>query len=76
MPADPGAIPGVTGALVADHARGAGGAEVRYHGALDTLAEELASSLRSEDVLITMGAGSIEVLGPRVLRRLSEVAHA
>ncbi len=76
FPAREAPIPGVTGALVADHARRAGGAEIRYHGALDTLVDELTTSLRPGDVLITMGAGSIEVLGPAVLRRMKEVAHA
>jgi UDP-N-acetylmuramate--alanine ligase len=76
FPAREAAIPGVTGALVAEHARNAGGAEVRYHGVLDTLADELVSELRSGDVLITMGAGSIEALGPRVLGRMGEVVHA
>ena len=76
FPAREAPIPGVTGALVADRARAAGNAEVRYHASLDTLAGELAASLRPGDVLITMGAGSIEVLGPRVLELVREVAHA
>jgi UDP-N-acetylmuramate-alanine ligase len=61
---------------VAERARGVGRAEVRYHDALDTLTEELVSFLRPGDVLLTMGAGSIEILGAQVLRRMREVAHA
>ena len=76
FPAREAPIPGVTGALVTKHAREAGGADVRYHEDLGTLADELSSFLRPGDVLLTMGAGSIETLGPRVLRRMREVAHA
>ncbi len=76
FPAREAPISGVTGALVADRARAAGNADVLYHGALDTLGDALAASLRSGDVLVTMGAGSIEALGPRVLELMREVAHA
>ena len=60
----------VTGALVADAAKSAGGAEVRYHPELETLASALMPALRSGDVLVTLGAGSVEELGPAVLELL------
>lgn len=76
FPAREAPIPGVTGAIVADAARAAGGQAVHYHPELETLAPELARGLASGDVLVTMGAGSIEVLGGEVLDRLREVPHA
>jgi len=76
FPAREAPIPGVTGALVAEAARGAGAVDVRYHEQLETLDEALVRALVSGDVLLTMGAGSIEELGPRVVARLREVAHA
>jgi UDP-N-acetylmuramate-alanine ligase len=49
---------------------------VHYHPALATLPEALADDLRPGDVLITVGAGSIETVGRDVLSRLGEVVHA
>ena len=69
-------IPGVTGALVADAARRAGGADVRYHAELESLSAAVSETLREGDVLLTLGAGSVEQVGPDVLRRLREGVHA
>ena len=63
-------IPGVTGELVADAARREGGAEVRYHPELEGLAAAVVDSLRPGDVCLTMGAGSVESVGPRILELL------
>jgi UDP-N-acetylmuramate-alanine ligase len=41
-----------------------------------TLPAALAESLRPGDVLITLGAGSIETVGQDVLERLGEPVHA
>jgi UDP-N-acetylmuramate--alanine ligase len=76
FPAREAPIEGVTGALVAGHARDAGAADVRYHEALGTLAGTLVETLEEGDVLVTMGAGSIEKVGPDALARLREVTHA
>ena len=76
FPAREAPIPGVSGALVADAARRAGAAEVHYHASLDDLAEALAASLRGTDVLLTLGAGSVERLGAEVLRLLGGGTHA
>lgn len=76
FPAREAPIPGVTGELVAGEARASGGRDVRYHPELDTLAAPLAEALREGDVLLTMGAGSVESLGRAVLDRLREVARA
>lgn len=76
FPAREAAIPGVTGELVARAARDAGASDVRYHAELSNLAEVLADSLVEGDVLLTLGAGSVEGVGPRVLERLRERIHA
>lgn len=76
FPAREAPIPGVTGSLVVDAARRAGAADVRYHADLDSLSEAVSESLREGDVLLTLGAGSVEQVGPDVLRRLREGVHA
>jgi UDP-N-acetylmuramate--alanine ligase len=63
-------IPGVTGALVVAEAEGAGAREVHYRPELGALADELAATLRSGDLLVTMGAGNITEVGPAILARL------
>ena len=76
FPAREAPVPGVTGELVATAARSAGAADVRYHADLATLPEALIGALRAGDVLVTLGAGSIETLGQDVLERLGEPVHA
>ena len=76
FPAREAPIPGVSGALVADAARRAGAAEVRYHASVDDLPDALSASLRGSDVLLTLGAGSVERVGADVLRLLGGGAHA
>ncbi len=68
-------IAGVTGELVSVAVAAAGGA-VRYHPPLEGLPEVLAAELRDGDVCLTLGAGSVESVGPALLERLGEVAHA
>jgi len=77
FPAREAPIPGVTGALVAQAARDAGAAEVHYHeAALEDLPAALAPSLRDGDVLLTLGAGSVERVGGEILRILGGGDHA
>ena len=76
FPAREAPIAGVTGEIVARAAREAGAEDVRYHGDLSTLPAALTRSLRPGDVLITLGAGSIETVGQEVLERLGEPIHA
>ena len=63
-------IPGVDGAMVADAARARGGAEVHYHADVDTLGTALADAAEPGDLLLTLGAGSIESVGRAVLAEL------
>jgi UDP-N-acetylmuramate--alanine ligase len=76
FPAREAPIPGVTGALVVDAARAAGARDVRYHERVETLAEAVAGELDEGDVVLTLGAGSIENVGAEVLRLVRESAHA
>ena len=76
FPAREAPLPGVTGETIVRAARGAGAEDVRYHPELATLPEALAVDLRPGDVLIAVGAGSIETVGRDVLSRLGEVVHA
>jgi UDP-N-acetylmuramate--alanine ligase len=77
-PAREAPLPGVTGEVVADAARrhGGPGTQVRYERALEGLAQVVAEDLDPGDVVVTLGAGSVEVLGPQLVRRLGEVARA
>ena len=68
-------IEGVTGEVVALAAERAG-APVRYHADVNTLADTLAEELASDDLLLTMGAGSIDRVAYGVLARLEEPTDA
>ena len=76
FPAREPPIPGVTGELVAEASRAAGGRHVHYHPRLETMAGALAETLRDGDVLVALGAGSIESLGRDVLDRVEARTHA
>jgi UDP-N-acetylmuramate--alanine ligase len=54
---------GVTGALVADAARGAGAPIVDYVPARDALEAAVASRMTEGDVVITLGAGDVTNVG-------------
>ncbi|MEZ4414907.1 MAG: UDP-N-acetylmuramate--L-alanine ligase [Gemmatimonadota bacterium] len=65
-------LPGVTGALIAEQARTQGASDVHYHADIATLAAAVAPTLEEGDVCVTLGAGSIEHVGPRLIRSLEE----
>jgi UDP-N-acetylmuramate--alanine ligase len=69
-PAREAPIAGVTGALVAHAARDAG-ADVVYAESLDELGRSLRGTLEAGDVLVTMGAGDIDVLAHRLVAALA-----
>ena len=48
-------------------ARAAGGADVHYQSAFSELPASVAGSLRPGDVVVTLGAGSVEEVGPSLL---------
>ncbi|MGE0159064.1 MAG: UDP-N-acetylmuramate--L-alanine ligase [Gemmatimonadales bacterium] len=76
FPAREKPIAGITGETVAAATRAAGATDVRYHPQVATVAGALVDDLRAGDVLITVGAGSIEVVGRAVVNQLAEVVHA
>jgi UDP-N-acetylmuramate--alanine ligase len=76
FPARETPIPGITGETVVQSTRTAGAGDVRYHPQVATLAAALADDVKSGDVLVTIGAGSIESVGHAVVKLLSEAVHA
>ncbi|MBH5337513.1 UDP-N-acetylmuramate--L-alanine ligase [Streptomyces pactum] len=68
-PAREDPVPGVTSALVVDAAAGAG---TRVTAAADMAdaVEQIAGMARPGDLVLTMGAGDVTELGPRILARL------
>jgi len=74
FPAREEPIPGVDGGVVARAAVRAG-ARVTEHPALDGLARSLAAAVAPGDVVVTLGAGSIESVGPELKSILEEPAH-
>ncbi|WP_326596073.1 UDP-N-acetylmuramate--L-alanine ligase [Streptomyces sp. NBC_01803] len=69
-PAREDPIPGVTSALIVDAAR-AHGADVRAGHGKDAVPEVVAGMAGPGDVVLTMGAGDVTELGPKILARLS-----
>jgi UDP-N-acetylmuramate--alanine ligase len=70
FPAREQPIPGVTGELIASAAEAGRGAEVRYHPDVATVAAALVPTLRDRDVVVTLGAGSVETVGAQLLDAL------
>jgi UDP-N-acetylmuramate--alanine ligase len=62
---------GVSGALVAEHVS----AEVRYLPDFSQVAEQVAGAALPGDVVITMGAGDVTMLGPEILTALQVKAN-
>jgi UDP-N-acetylmuramate--alanine ligase len=75
FPAREQPIQGITGETVATAARAAGAHDVRYHASITTVASALVDDLRPGDVLVTIGAGSIEAVGRDVVKLLNETVH-
>jgi UDP-N-acetylmuramate--alanine ligase len=69
-------IPGITGHTVVEAVEAFGQNQVHYVEALADLPEALADDLDEGDVLVTIGAGSIESVGARVLELLGARVHA
>ncbi len=75
FPAREAPIDGIDGHTVVDAVREAGG-RVHYEARLDRLPAAVIDTLRAGDVVVVMGAGSIEATGPAVLASLEEAIHA
>ncbi|MBZ4317831.1 UDP-N-acetylmuramate--L-alanine ligase [Streptomyces huiliensis] len=68
-PAREDPIPGVTSDMIIDAARAAG-ADVRAEHDMAAVPDVLAGMVRPGDLVLTMGAGDVTDLGPRILARL------
>jgi len=64
-------IPGVDGRTLADAIRAHGQRDVRFAADLDAVPAELAAALAPGDLVITLGAGNVSALGPRILAALA-----
>ncbi|MFC7302872.1 UDP-N-acetylmuramate--L-alanine ligase [Streptomyces monticola] len=69
-PAREDPIPGITSDLIIDAARAAG-ADVTAEHSKDAVADVIAGMARPGDLVLTMGAGDVTDLGPKILDRLS-----
>ncbi|MEH6379645.1 UDP-N-acetylmuramate--L-alanine ligase [Streptomyces sp. KLMMK] len=68
-PAREDPVPGVTSALIIDAATAAG-ADVRAEHDMAAIPDVVAGMARPGDLVLTMGAGDVTDLGPRILARL------
>ncbi|MBO0655619.1 UDP-N-acetylmuramate--L-alanine ligase [Streptomyces triculaminicus] len=68
-PAREDPIPGITSALIIDAAKDAG-ADVRAEHDMAAVADVVAGMARPGDLVLTMGAGDVTDLGPKILARL------
>ena len=73
-PAREAPLPGVTSTLIADAAKAAGAARVQLAPSLDDLTDGLVEALRPGDVLVAMGAGTVDGATRAIARRLRERA--
>ena len=69
-PAGEKPIEGVTGAELARHMEQAGKGEVRYLASFQAAAEAVAAQARENDMILTLGAGSVSQVGPLILETL------
>jgi UDP-N-acetylmuramate--alanine ligase len=63
-------IPGIDARSLADAIRAHGPGDVRFVAELDDVVASLPASLREGDLVLTLGAGSVSSLGPRLLDAL------
>ncbi|MCC3770120.1 UDP-N-acetylmuramate--L-alanine ligase [Streptomyces sp. UNOC14_S4] len=68
-PAREDPVPGITSALIIDSAR-EHGADVRPEHDMAAVPDVIAGMVRPGDLVLTMGAGDVTDLGPRILARL------
>ena len=70
-PAREDPIPGITSDLIVEAARAAGADVTLVHDKADVL-EAMAGMAKAGDLVLTMGAGDVTDLGPRILDRLAK----
>ncbi|HXX27669.1 MAG TPA: UDP-N-acetylmuramate--L-alanine ligase [Terriglobales bacterium] len=69
-PAGEKPIEGVTGAELARRIQQAGKCEVKYVASFQEAAETVAASARENEMILTLGAGSVSQIGPMILETL------
>jgi UDP-N-acetylmuramate--alanine ligase len=65
-------LAGISGATIAEHVS----APVRYLPDYSSVAEQVAAAVRPGDVVVTMGAGDVTMLGPEIIAALNAAAGA
>jgi UDP-N-acetylmuramate--alanine ligase len=65
-------IPGISGAALVEAIRSHGHRNVRFVATLEDVAEHLPKELGHGDLVLTLGAGDVSRLGPRILTRLAD----
>jgi UDP-N-acetylmuramate--alanine ligase len=65
-------LPGVEAAVLAEAIRARGHRDVRFVADLERVVPELLPELKSGDLVLTLGAGSVSRLGPKLLQALVE----
>lgn len=73
-PASEAPLPGVSSAVLAERIASRGGASVRVLDSLDDVPGAVIDEARGGDIVLTLGAGSIGAMGPRILERLRQEA--
>ena len=76
FPAREAPIPGVSGRTIVDSVKAAGVRDVHYVPDVERLPDSLGDAVRHGDVVFTLGAGSIEQVGPALVEALKEPIHA
>jgi len=76
FPAREAPIPDVSGETIVEAAGRAGATDVSYVRDVRELPAALAAAARFGDVVMTLGAGSIETVAPALVQALEEPAHA
>jgi UDP-N-acetylmuramate--alanine ligase len=62
--------------MIVDSTRAAGAQDVRYVASIEDLPEALATDVAYGDVVVTLGAGSIESVGSALIQALEAPIHA
>lgn len=72
QPAREKPIAGVHASMISDYASARGYENIEYLGAKEKAIEEVANIAKPGDMIMTIGAGSVTVLGPKILEKLQE----
>ncbi len=76
FPAREAPIPGITGQTIVDSTRAAGADTVHYVPKVEDLPAALADAVEFGDVVLTLGAGSIDAVGSALLSAMEAPIHA